>query len=158
MHNYKPTYTVDQAQTRMERYCAYQDRCHQEVDRKLVEMGMIPAAREQIIMHLIENDYLNESRFAQSFARGKFKNKNWGRQRIIRELKMRKISPYNVKLALKEISEADYLQRFHALAERRFEVITETHPQKKKKKLADYLIYRGWESALVYEKIRELIP
>ena len=119
---------------------------------------MIPAAKEQIILHLMQNDYLNESRFAQSFARGKFKNKHWGRVRITRELKLRNISAYNIKLAMKEISEADYLNTFHGLAERRFESINESNKQKKKKKLADYLLYRGWESHLVYDKIRELIP
>lgn len=154
---YQKTYTVAEAQNRMERYCAYQDRCHKEVEQKLAEMRMIPAAKEQIITHLIQNDFLNESRFAQSFARGKFKNKNWGKQRIIRELKMRNISAYNIKLGLKEISEADYLSKFHELAERRFEAITETNKQKKKKKLADYLLYRGWETHLVYEKVNELI-
>ena len=150
------TYTVAEAQNRLERYCAYQDRCHKEVKQKLTEMRMIPTAKEQIILHLIQNDYLNESRFAQSFARGKFKNKNWGKQRITRELKARNISAYNIKLGLKEISEEDYLSKFHELAERRFESINERSKQKKKKKLADYLLYRGWETYLIYDKINEL--
>lgn len=150
------TFTVVEAQNRLERYCAYQDRCHKEVEQKLTEMRMIPAAKEQIILHLMQNDYLNESRFAQSFARGKFKNKNWGRVRITRELKMRNISAYNIKLAMKEITESDYLAAFNKLAERRFESIRESNKQKKKKKLADYLLYRGWETHLVYDKVREL--
>ena len=150
------TFTVVEAQNRLERYCAYQDRCHKEVEQKLTEMRMIPAAKEQIILHLMQNDYLNESRFAQSFARGKFKNKNWGRVRITRELKMRNISAYNIKLAMNEITESDYLAAFNKLAERRFESIRESNKQKKKKKLADYLLYRGWETHLVYDKVREL--
>ncbi len=154
---HRKTYTVEEAQARLERYCAYQDRCHKEVEKKLTEMRMIPAAKEQIILHLMQHDYLNESRFAQSFARGKFRTKKWGKQRITRELKARGISAYNLKLALKEISDTEYYSTFHTLAEKRFAAIPETNPQKKKKKLADYLLYRGWETHLIYEKINELM-
>ncbi len=117
---------------------------------------MIPEAVDLIIHHLITNDYLNETRFAQAFVRGKFRIKKWGKKRLIRELKIREISQYNIKLSLKEITEADYLSTFHALAEKRWlQLASETHIQKKKKKFADYLLYRGWESNLIWEKIRE---
>ena len=141
----------------MERYCTYQDRCHQEVERKLLEMRMIPEARDLIILHLLQGDYLNETRFAQSFARGKFKTKRWGKKRILQELKVRKISVFNQKIALKEIEENDYLDTFHTLAEKRWEQLDgERSVQKKKKKFADYLLYRGWESDLIWAKIKEL--
>ncbi len=152
------TYTVDQAKAKLEAYCAYQERCYQEVTRKLTQMRMIPQAQDAVIAHLTKHDFLNETRFAQAFARGKFRIKKWGRQRITRELKARKISVYNVKMALKEIPEAKYMATFHALAEHRALQIKETDLQKKRKKLADYLLYRGWESHLVYDKIRELMP
>lgn len=152
------TFTVTEASSRMEYYCAYQERCHKEVNQKLREMKMIPEAVEQIILHLLQHDFLNETRFAQAFARGKFNAKKWGKQRIARELKMRNISTYNINLALKEISESDYLNTFQLLSEKRLEQLTsEKNLQKKRKKLADYLLYRGWESGLVYEKVRELI-
>lgn len=121
-------------------------------------MRMIPEAIEQIIHHLITENYLNETRFAQSFARGKFRTKKWGKQRITRELKFRDISTYNVKIALKEIPNSEYLTTFDILAEKRLaQLISETSKQRKKKKLADYLLYRGWESNLVWEKVNELI-
>ena len=152
------TYTVEEAKRRIERYCVYQERCHKEVRIKLREMRMIPEVVDLIINHLLEHNFLNESRFSQAFARGKFKTKKWGRNRIVRELKLRDISQYNIGLALKEISETDYISSFHLLAEKRFEQLSsEENNQKKRKKLADYLLYRGWESHLVYEKIRELI-
>jgi len=142
----------------MEHYCAYQERCHKEVYQKLKDMRMIPEAVEQIIMHLLQHDFLNETRFAQAFTRGKFNAKKWGKQRIVRELKMRGISKYNIDFALKEISENDYLHTFQLLSQKRLEQLSlEKNLQKKRKKLADYLLYRGWESALVYDKIRELI-
>jgi regulatory protein len=142
----------------MEHYCAYQERCHKEVYQKLKDMRMIPEAVEQIIMHLLQHDFLNETRFAQAFTRGKFNTKKWGKQRIVRELKMRGISKYNIDFALKEISENDYLHTFQLLSQKRLEQLSlEKNLQKKRKKLADYLLYRGWESALVYDKIRELI-
>lgn len=142
----------------MERYCAYQERCHKQVHQKLYEMRMIPEAIDLIIHHLITQNYLNETRFAQAFVRGKFRIKKWGKSRIIRELKMRDISQYNMKLALKEIPESDYLSTFHTLAEKRWEQLnSEDNIQKKKKKLADYLLYRGWESHLIWEKLHEII-
>ena len=120
-------------------------------------MKMIPEAIDQIVGHLIQENYLNEERFAKAFARGKFQIKKWGTNRIVRELKFRDISAYNIKSALAEIQNEDYLKTFDELAKKRLGQIKETNPFKKKKKLADYLLYRGWESHLVYEKANELI-
>ncbi len=152
------SYTLKEATKKLEGYCAYQERCHQEVNQKLCEMGMIPEAIDQIIAHLIKENYLNEERFAQSFARGKFNIKKWGKNRISNELEQRHISKYNIKTALKEINDETYLDTLAALAEKRLEAIKEANKQKRRKKLADYLLYRGWESHLVYAKISELIP
>lgn len=156
--NSSKTYTVDEAQKKLEHYCAYQERCHKEVTQKLYDMKMIPEARDKIIVHLLQHNYLNEERFAQAFVRGKFRIKKWGKQRIRLELKRRDISKTIITIALKEISDVDYYSTFHALAEKKVALIRDTNSQKKRKKLADYLFYRGWESHLVYDKIRELIP
>lgn len=155
METYK-TYTIIEAKKRMQRYCAYQERCHKEVVSKLKEMRMIPDAIDLIIHELLKDGYLNETRFAKSFARGKFANKKWGRNRIVRELKMRDISKYNITLALKEITEEDYLTTFEKLSQKRWlQLENQTSLQIKKKKMADYLFYRGWESHLVWGKIQE---
>lgn len=151
------TYTIDEAQKALEHYCAYQERCHLEVRQKLQNMGMIPIAVDTIISRLMEDNFLNETRFALAFARGKFKIKKWGKQRITRELKMRDISSYNIKAALEHISDAAYQQTLWELAEKRCAAISEQNVYKKKKKLADYLLYRGWESHLVYEVVQELV-
>jgi regulatory protein len=157
MNYSKPVYSLDEAKRKLERYCAYQERCHKEVNSKLKEMGMIPIAIDEIITHLIRHNFLNEARFSKAFARGKFRIKKWGRVRITRELKARAISVYNIKAALQEISEQDYLDTFNELAARKNSSLREANRLKKRKKLADYLLYRGWESHLVYEKIKELI-
>ncbi len=155
--NTKKIYTVEEATRKLERYCAYQERCHKEVTQKLKEMGMIPLAIDNIIAHLIEHDFLNETRFSQLFARGKFNQKKWGKQRITKELKQRNISPYNITLALQEIHEDQYLKTFEELVNKRLNQLnTETNIQKKRKKLADYLLYRGWESHLVWEKVSQI--
>lgn len=151
-------YSLSEATKKLEGYCAYQERCHNEVVNKLREMRMIPQAIDLIVVGLIENDYLNEERFAKSFARGKFTIKKWGRKRIRLELKQRSISRFNIKTALKEIDEFAYLETFDKLADKRLAQITENNRLKRRKKLADYLLYRGWESDLVYGKIKELVP
>ncbi len=156
MDTYK-TFTVEEATRRMERYCVYQERCHKEVNQKLYEMRMIPEAVDQIIHHLLQHDFLNETRFSQAFARGKFRTKKWGRNRIVNELKMRQISKFNIKIALTEIPDSEYYETFELLAEKRLrQLVSETDLQKKRKKLADYLFYRGWESELVYGKVNEI--
>jgi len=153
-----PSPTLAEATKKLESYCAYQERCHKEVIDKLRNMGMIPEAMDHILVHLIEHDYLNEERFAKSFARGKFKIKKWGRERIINELKQRDISRFNIQTALGEITEEDYVFTLDSLAKKRLTGLRETNSLKRRKKLADYLLYRGWESHLVYEKVSELVP
>jgi regulatory protein len=156
MHHIK-SYTLPEATKKLERYCAYQERCHYEVVEKLKGMRMIPEAIDHIVAHLIQENYLNEERFAKSFARGKFNIKKWGKKRIVRELQQRQISTFNIKSALAEINEDDYLATLDELAKKRLDQIKESNLQKRKKKLADYLFYRGWESHLVYDKLHELI-
>lgn len=158
INNTQPSYTLKEATKKLEGYCAYQDRCHKEVVTKLREMGMIPMAIDQIVTQLIDENYLNEERFSRSFARGKFNIKKWGKNRIVNELKQRHITKYNINLALKEIDEDDYTETLEKLAEKRLGQITENNIFKKRKKLADYLLYRGWESPLVYEITKRLIP
>ena len=151
------TYTVDEALKKLESYCAYQDRCHKEVQEKLKEMRMIPEAIDHIIYQLIQDKFLDEERFARSFARGKFRTKKWGKSRIIRELKQRDITKFNIDLALTEIEETDYLKTFEKLVKKRLKQLkTEKNLYKKKNKLMTYLQYRGWESHMIYEKINEL--
>ncbi|WP_046757706.1 regulatory protein RecX [Kordia jejudonensis] len=153
----KKSYSVTEAKIKLQQFCAYQDRCHKEVVEKLQQMNMIPAAIDVIVSELIQDNFLNEERFAKSFARGKFRIKKWGRLRIVRELKLRDISKYNIDTALKEIDETEYLKTLDDLAKKRNASIKETNPFKRKKKIADYLFYRGWEAHLVYEKINELV-
>ena len=154
----KITYTVDEAQKKMEHYCAYQERCHQEVTKKLREMKMIPEAIDVILVHLIQRNYLNEERFAKTYVRGKLRFKKWGKRRLTSELKKKDVSKININQALTEIDNEEYIEIFNNLAEKRYNSIKEKHKYKKKKKLADYLLYRGWETNLVYDKVNELIP
>lgn len=156
MKKAKSVYTVTEAKRALENYCAYQERCHQEVERKLQKMNMIPEAREQITQHLLEHDYLNEGRFAELFVRSKFRQKGWGRKRLGVELRRRNISSINARRAMAQISEGEYLNRFHEIVDKRLSQLEgETSKIKKKKKLVDYLLYRGWESHLAYQAANE---
>ena len=152
----KKSFTVDELQSKMEHYCVYQDRCHQEIERKMKEYQMIPEAKEKILLHLMRHDFLNEERFSKSFARGKFRIKNWGKQRIIRELKIKNISSYNIKTALKEIDEELYVKTIEKIAISKNNTIKESNLFKKKKKIYDYLYRKGYESSLILETISKL--
>lgn len=155
--NFNKTYSIQEAQSKMEHFCSYQERCHKEVNQKLQSMHMIPQAIDLIIVHLLDHNFLNEERFAKAFVTGKFRIKKWGKYRITQELKKKDISKNLITSALKEISDTEYLSTFHALAEKKATTLTESNIQKKKKKLAEYLLYRGWESHLVYDKVNEII-
>lgn len=152
----KQFFTVEEIKRKMEHYCVYQDRCHKEIEAKLREYRLIPEAREHILLHLLEHNFLNEERFSRSFARGKFRIKKWGKERIVRELKFRDISAYNIKSALKEIDEEEYIKTLYELVEKKNASVKETNKFKRKKKIADYLLYRGFESNLVYEALKTI--
>jgi regulatory protein len=148
--------TLKEALQKIEHYCAYQERCHDEVISKLKSLKLNSNEIDEIIVHLIEHNFLNETRFACSFARGKHRIKFWGKIRIINELKFRNISQYNINLGLAEITPEEYATTFDTLAQRNWDSIRESNIQKKRKKCSDFLLRKGFESNLVYEKIKEL--
>ena len=151
------SFTVDEIKRKLENYCVYQDRCHKEVEQKMREYFLIPEAKEMILLSLMKDNFLNEERFAKSFARGKFRIKNWGKQRIIRELKFKNISAYNIKTALKEIDETDYISTIYSITENRNAVISETNIYKRKQKLIGFLMRKGFENELIYKVVNEVV-
>lgn len=152
----KEVYSVKEAINKIENFCAYQERCHEEVVQKLRSMKMDSEEIDSIMVHLIGDNFLNEERFACSFARGKHRIKHWGKIRIVNELKSKKITQTLINIALKEISPEEYAITFHTLAEKNWESIRETNLMKKRKKFCDYMLRRGFESNLIFEKVKEL--
>jgi regulatory protein len=142
--------------SKIEHFCAYQERCHQEVIQKLRTMTVDSASIDEIVVHLIQHNFLNEERFACSFARGKHRIKYWGTIRIVNELKMRNISQNIIATALKEITSDEYSETFHALGDRHWDSIFEKNNLKKRKKFCDFMLRKGYESNLVYEKLKQL--
>lgn len=149
-------YSLKEAIHKIEHFCAYQERSHEEVVQKLRSMKMESEEIDNIMVHLISDNFLNEERFACSFARGKHRIKHWGKIRIVNELKSKKITQTLINIALKEITPEEYATTFHTLAERHWESIRETNLMKKRKKFCDYMLRRGFESNLVYDKVKEL--
>jgi regulatory protein len=152
----KPISSLKEALQKIEYFCSYQERCHEEVVAKLRSMKMESEEIDTIMVHLITENFLNEARFASSFARGKHRIKHWGKIRITNELKFKKITQSLINKALQEITPEEYLDTFHALAERHWTSIRETNALKKRKKFCDYLLRKGFESNLVYDKVKEL--
>lgn len=154
---HKKIYTVNEIKRKIEQYCVYQDRCHKEVEQKIREYQLIPEARELILLSLMKDNFLNEERFARSFARGKFRIKSWGKQRIVRELKFKDISAYNIKTALKEIDETEYIATIYRITENRNAVISESNSYKRKQKLIGFLMRKGFENELIYKVVTEIV-
>jgi regulatory protein len=153
----KKSFTVDQIKHKIEQYCVYQDRCHKEVEQKMRDYNLIPEARELILLSLMKDKFLNEERFSKSYARGKFRMKSWGKQRIVRELKFRDISAYNIKTALKEIEEEAYIATIYRITENRNAVISEPNIYKRKKKLIEFLMRKGFENELIFKTVNDVL-
>ncbi|GAB7258079.1 regulatory protein RecX [uncultured Polaribacter sp.] len=153
----KKSFTVEEIKRKIEQYCVYQDRCHKEVEQKMRDYNLIPEARELILLSLMKDNFLNEERFAKSFARGKFRIKNWGKQRIVRELKFKDISAYNIKTALKEIEEEEYIETIYRITENRNAVISESDIYKRKNKLIGFLMRKGFENELIFKVVNEIV-
>ena len=147
--------TYNEALKKLEYYCSYQDRCYKEIEQKLFEYNLEPNEKENILIYLIENKYINEERFALSFARGKHFYKNWGKVRIKQELKFRDISTNNINLALNEINNG-YMGRFVEFATKKWEQLSENNPIKKRNKLIAQLSYKGYESSLIFNFLEDI--
>lgn len=149
-------FTINEIEQKLKRYCSYQDRCHNEVEKKLKEFDLIEEAKNKILFNLINENYLNESRFSENFVRGKFKIKNWGKIKIVQELKSRNISDINIKRGLMEIDEAEYKNKLENIFNKKLSSLGNQSVINKKKKIFSYLSYRGWETNLIYEKINKI--
>ena len=144
------------ALVKVQAWCAYQERCQQEVRDKLYSWGLWPDAVESIIAELISKNFINEQRFAVLYAGGKFRVKKWGRIRIRLELKKRQIPEGIIRSALAEIDNTSYHEALYKLAASRWKSEKEKHPLKKKMKVMRYLVSRGYESDLVSDYVNEL--
>ena len=149
--------TPNQALPKLKQYCAYQERCHQEVKEKLYGYGILKNDAEEIISKLIEENYLNEERFAIHFAGGKFRIKQWGKMKIKYELKQKQVSDYCIKKALLAIDNNDYKKVLYKLADLKLKTLKgEKNIFIKKRKLQDHLLMKGFETDLVREIVKDV--
>jgi regulatory protein len=154
---FKKYLTKEQALQKAKHYCGYQERCHSEVKEKLYGFGLHKQEVEECLSGLIEENYLNEERFAQQFAGGKFRMKQWGRSKIKYELKQRQVSEYCIKKGLKEIDEDDYIKTLDKLATEKWDTQkSEKNIFIKLRKTQDYLMQKGYETELIKQALQNL--
>jgi regulatory protein len=145
------------ALTKAEHYCAYQERSQQEVRDKLYEWGLYSNMVENVIVKLIAGNFLNEERFANAYTRGKFNQKGWGKNKIKQGLKFKKVSDPLIKKALQNINGDDYLQMLHKVIEKKNALLSEKEPYKRKYKLQQYALSRGYENDLITDVLKVLV-
>ena len=148
--------TPEQAWQKIKHFCAYQERCHFETKEKLFGFGLSKTDVETLISRLIEEDYLNEARFAPQFAGGHFRIKKWGRVKIVYALKQKRVSPVNIKSALKEIDEENYKAILMKLAEAKWKLLKHEQYLNRQAKTSQYLMNKGYEPTLVQETIQQI--
>jgi regulatory protein len=148
--------TKEQALQKLRHYCTYQERSHFEVIQKLWELSIKKSEHDEIIATLIDEDYLNEERFAIQFAGGKFRMKDWGKKKILYGLREKKVSDYSIKKALAAIDEEDYIKTLNKLTEEKYNSLKGEQYLERKKKTIDYLIQKGYEYELVNKALSYL--
>ena len=146
----------EQAIQSIRHFCAYQERAQQEVRDKLYELGMTPPEVEEIIADLIAENFLNEERFATSFAGGHFRIKGWGRLKINHALYQKKVSAFNIKMALKTIDEHDYVAKLEDLATKKWNALKGERGLARMAKTQAFLHQRGFEPALIQPIVQKL--
>ena len=146
----------EEALKKIKSYCSYQERSHKEVKEKLYTFGLFKAEADEIIANLIEDNYLNEERFARQFAGGKFRMKQWGRKKIMYELQQKGIDKLNIKLGLKEIDDEQYASVLQKLAERKWMELSGEQYIVRQAKIYAYLLQKGYEPALISDTISKL--
>lgn len=146
----------EQAIISIRHFCAYQERAQQEVRDKLYELGMTKPEVEEILADLISENFLNEERFANTFAGGHFRIKGWGRLKINHALYQKKVSAFNIKMALKSIDEADYLAKLEELANKKWKTLKGERGLARMAKTQAFLHQRGFEPALIQPIVQRL--
>jgi regulatory protein len=145
---------VEAAYRKVKYYCAYQERNHAEVKQKLYGFGLYKPEVEQLLSKLIEENYLNEERYAITFAGGKFRVNKWGKTKIAYALKQKNVSAYCIKKALQSITEDDYLKCLNKLALDKLALLkSERNIFTKRAKLQNYLVGKGYE----FEKVKAVV-
>ncbi len=149
--------TKEEALKKIKHNYSYQERCHNEVKDKLFGYGLRKADADEIISNLIENNYLNEERFAKLFAGGKFRMKHWGRKKILYELQQKGVNKVNIALGLKEIDGEEYVAAIKKLVKRKWKELSGSHHIAKQAKTYAYLLQKGYEPELISSAIAEVV-
>lgn len=150
--------TVEQAKQKALRYCAYQERSHQEVKNKLYELGLSSSEADELLTYLITEGFLNEERYARVFAGGKFRIKQWGRLKIVHALESKGLSKTCIRLGLQEIDEADYRHTLEKLITNKLSEVDEANRFVARDKASKSAIQKGYEPELVWKILKTLLP
>ena len=149
--------TLKEAKIKAARYCAYQERTQQDVLKKLRSLDLSQDEAEEVLSELILEDFVNEERFARTYAGSKFRLKSWGRKKITFELKRKGISAYCLKKGLEEIDEEQYRTRIFELFAKKDKAISSKNQYDRMAKLNRYLQSKGYEPALVKECLQQYL-
>lgn len=151
-------YSPQEAGQKIQRYCAYQERSHQEVRTKLFTYGLSSVEVDRIIVELIDQGFLNEERFARAYAGGKFRMKKWGRLKITHGLEAKGVAPNCIKIGLKEIDNDDYEASLKEFLETKAGEITMDNLYARRDKISKAAVQRGYEPDLVWKFLKEILP
>lgn len=152
------SFSPDEALSKIQRYCAYQERSHNEVKQKLFQYGLTESEVDKLLSELIISGYLNEERYAKAFAGGKFRMKKWGRLKIVHSLEAQGLSKNCIKSGLKEIDADDYEKSLRQILKKKNSESTEKTIYTRRDKVSKFAIQKGYEPELVWKVLKEILP
>lgn len=147
----KPKFGLLEAKQKIEAFCAYQERCDQEVRKKLKSWNMYSEDVDVLISDLISHNFLNEERFTKAYVSGKFRIKKWGRIKIKQHLKQKAISDYSMRAGLSEIDMNEYLETLEQITLSKSRLMNESDTWKKYAKMQRYLHGKGYEQEFIIQ-------
>ncbi len=137
--------TKEEIRKKIEKYCAFQERSHKEVKDKLRLLGVNSIDSDRLIADLIQGGFINEERFAFSYARGKNRVKKWGINKVKHALKQKGIGNSLIEKALKQMDKELYLEQLKLLYQKKWHLIKNETPFEKSMKVKTFLMRKGYD-------------
>ena len=142
---------------KMQNYCSYQERSFFDVKNKLISWNVQEKIMDKIISKLVDQDYLNEERYAKAFTGGKFRINKWGKNKIINELHKKQIPDIYIQIGINEIDDNEYFNTLKEIISKKDANLKIANQEKRMQKLANYAISKGYDRGIVWKILNQTI-
>lgn len=154
----KKSLNLDDIKKNLTRYCNFQERCYSEVDKKLSSYELTESQIKEITDYLINNSLLNEKRFTELFIQGKLRYRQWGRKKLVQELRLKGVEEELIQSEIRAVDDVDFENALYHLLNKKIQMVSGKNPAKKRQKIYRYLLSKGHEKELIYKALEKHMP